>query len=190
MTRDQLRKHSRQARRQLSQQAQHIAALQLATQFSRSLAYQKAKTLGLYLSFDGEISTAPLIEQAWQDGKQVYLPVVPRQGRKMRFVRFAEHTVLIKNKFGIWEPKYSQHIKSWAIDIVCMPLVAFDPAGNRMGMGGGFYDTTFAVKHQHGFGPKLVGFAHEVQKQATLPVAAWDVPLDAILTGTHQYGRL
>lgn len=190
MTRDQIRNHSRQARRQLSPAQQQQAACLLAAQFSRALAYRKAKHIGLYLSFDGEISTQPLIEQAWQDGKHVYLPIVPRLGRKLRFGLFQPNSNMWQNKFGIWEPKHGRTIASWALDIVGMPLVAFDPQGNRMGMGGGYYDATFALKHAFGFGPRLVGFAHEIQKYPSLPVAAWDVPLNAILTGTQRYGRL
>lgn len=189
MTRSDIRKQSRLARQNLSPAEQQQAASLLAQQFQRTLSYRKANSIGLYLSFDGEISTTPIIEQAWRDKKAVYLPILPRSGRHMRFARFTKKTELRANKFGIWEPYRSPRIASWAIDVVGMPLVAFDQEGNRMGMGGGFYDTTFAIKHQHGFGPRLVGFAHEVQRHNKLPTEAWDVPLDAILTGFHHYGR-
>ena len=63
-----------------------------------------------------------------------------------------------------------------------MPLVGFDEQGTRLGMGGGFYDRSFAFRRQrrHWTGPQLLGLAHGCQKVSQLPTAPWDIPLDGI----------
>jgi len=71
-----------------------------------------------------------------------------------------------------------------ALDIALVPLVAFDDYGRRLGMGGGYYDRTFAyLRHrEHWRRPKLIGVAFEFQRVAELPAQPWDVPLDGIIT--------
>ena len=64
-----------------------------------------------------------------------------------------------------------------------MPLVGFDAAGNRLGMGGGFYDRTLAfMQRVPRPSPVLIGVAHQCQQEAQLPAAAWDIPLQLIVT--------
>lgn len=77
----------------------------------------------------------------------------------------------------------------WGLDLIILPLVAFDLSGNRLGMGGGFYDRTLSFKHQrcHWKGPKLIGIAHELQRVDLLPVNDWDIPLDAVITEQKLY---
>jgi 5-formyltetrahydrofolate cyclo-ligase len=67
---------------------------------------------------------------------------------------------------------------------VLLPLVAFDPQGGRLGMGGGYYDRTFAFLNgqKGGQKPKLIGLAHHFQQIPKLPIESWDVPLNAIVT--------
>jgi 5-formyltetrahydrofolate cyclo-ligase len=136
---------------------------------------------------------APLLELLWSAGKQVYLPVlVPFSRQKLWFARFSPGDMLACNRFGIPEPVRRSLIKPLALDLVLTPLVAFDTAGHRIGMGGGFYDRTFAFlqRRQHWHKPNLVGLAYELQKQATIKPNNWDVPLDAIATETRVYAGL
>jgi 5-formyltetrahydrofolate cyclo-ligase len=74
--------------------------------------------------------------------------------------------VLKKNRFGILEPEinFKKIIPAWALDIVFTPLIAFDSEGNRLGMGGGFYDRTFSFLHNSKRShPHLIGLAYEFQ---------------------------
>ena len=70
------------------------------------------------------------------------------------------------------------------LDLVFVPLVGFDPRGNRIGMGRGFYDSCFAFRRRlrHWRRPLLVGVAYDAQCVPVLPVETHDVPLDAIVT--------
>ena len=88
---------------------------------------------------------------------------------------------MLKNKFGILEPKLNvQNVLPLdELDILFTPLVAFDKQGNRLGMGGGFYDRTLQNWQNASFIP--VGLAHQCQQVELLPIEAWDVPLHRIL---------
>jgi 5-formyltetrahydrofolate cyclo-ligase len=79
-----------------------------------------------------------------------------------------------------------------ALDWIFVPVVAFDARGNRLGMGGGYYDASLAVlRHRQCWRrPRLVGLAHEFQRIDTLDVDNWDVPLHGILTDQRFYSTL
>ncbi|BBN82699.1 hypothetical protein PA25_26840 [Pseudoalteromonas sp. A25] len=76
----------------------------------------------------------------------------------------------------------------YELDYLLMPLVAFDHLGNRLGMGGGYYDKTLARYYkEHMKKPELIGLAHDCQKVEQLPTEAWDVPLQQIITPSKFY---
>ena len=92
------------------------------------------------------------------------------------------------NNFGILEPKLNSQT-TLAIDdfdFIFMPLVGFDKQGNRLGMGGGFYDRTLNRIYQSEQRPTLVGLAHDCQQVDKLPIEPWDVPIDLIVTPTQK----
>src|SRR5690606_17683083 len=100
------------------------------------------------------------------------------------------NTKFVKNKFGILEPdfKRTKYLPKKNLSLVFMPLVAFDKAGNRMGMGGGFYDRSFAYKAKlKQSKPKLIGLAHAFQELEYLPTEEWDIPLEGVLTDQKFY---
>ncbi len=92
------------------------------------------------------------------------------------------------NRFGIIEPQLNcqQIVPLSTIDIICTPLVAFDQQGNRLGMGGGFYDRTLTQWHHQRLGPYPIGLAHDCQEVDSVPTEHWDVPLPEILTPTRR----
>ena len=190
LSRSDLRKTLRKHRRALTTKQQQRAAGQLLSR-AKTLALHRAKRIGIYLESDGEIGTHPLIQWCWKHGKAVYLPVLhPLSHNRLWFVRYTPRTPLIRNKYKIWEPKppYSGWCDAKALDLVFLPLVGFDPQGGRLGMGGGYYDRTFAYQQRVGLQhPKLIGLAHELQKVPQLSTASWDVPLRGILTDKAFY---
>lgn len=110
----------------------------------------------------------------------------------MVFVRVWPGSRLVVNRWGIAEPKPAlrHSISPRALDLVLMPLVGFDEAGHRIGMGKGFYDRTFAFRRNTRRRPALVGLAHECQKVAGgITPSAWDVALDALAT-SRRYRAL
>lgn len=181
-SRQQIRQLIRQRRQQLSHQQQHQASLQVCQQALQLIQQRKAQHIALYIAFDGELSTQPLIEQLWQQHKKVYLPVLhPFCQGHLLFIAYQPDSQLIKNQFGILEPELNVQniLPTEQLDIIFTPLVAFDKAGNRLGMGGGFYDRTLQNWQQKNFIP--VGLAHRCQQVDKLPTESWDIPLADIL---------
>jgi 5-formyltetrahydrofolate cyclo-ligase len=113
---------------------------------------------------------------------------VPEKG--LWFGRYAPDTILQPNRYRIPEPAIAADTVAdpSRFDLVLVPLVGFDLVGNRLGMGGSYYDRTFAyrlenkTRHQ-----RLVGLAFECQKCERLPAEPWDVPLDGVVTEAGIY---
>ena len=180
--RNQLRQQIRKTRANLTALQQQQAEDSITQQALALIEERNAQHIALYLSFYGEISTDKLIKILWAQGKQVYLPVLhPFNPNHLLFLRYLPDTPMLKNKFGIWEPKLNvQNVLPLdELDILFTPLVAFDKQGNRLGMGGGFYDRTLQPWQKSPFIP--VGLAHQCQQVEQLPTEAWDVPLHQIL---------
>lgn len=181
--RKQLRRQLRAARRALSPQAQRHAALSLAKQLRQLLPVMRAQSIAAYIAADGEISPDVFTAFASLAGKQIYLPrLFPDTSNRVHFA--LEQGPLRKNRFGILEPDMRAAVRpAKQLSVVLMPLVGFDRAGNRLGMGGGFYDRSFAFKHQlPASRPLLIGLAHSCQQVDSLPTEAWDTPVDYIVT--------
>ena len=180
--RNQLRQQIRKVRANLTALQQQQAEDSISQQALALIEERNAQHIALYISFDGEISTEKLIKILWMQGKQVYLPVLhPFNPNHLLFLRYLPETPMLKNKFGILEPKLNVQnvLPLKELDILFTPLVAFDKQGNRLGMGGGFYDRTLQNWRNSSFIP--VGLAHQCQQVEQLPTEVWDVPLHQIL---------
>ena len=180
--RTQLRQQIRKTRANLTALQQQQAEDSITQQALALIEAQNAQHIALYVSFDGEISTEKLIKTLWAQDKHVYLPVLhPFNPNHLLFLRYLPDTPMLKNKFGIWEPKLNVQnvLPLKELDILFTPLVAFDKQGNRLGMGGGFYDRTLQNWRNSSFIP--VGLAHQCQQVEQLPTEVWDVPLHQIL---------
>ena len=88
------------------------------------------------------------------------------------------------NRFGIPEPDLSADslLAPAEMALVVVPLLGFTRSGQRLGMGGGFYDRTFAFRRERAAPPWLVGAAYSFQELEQLKTEAWDVPMDAVVT--------
>jgi 5-formyltetrahydrofolate cyclo-ligase len=184
-----LRRELKSRRTQLSDLQQSQAEYSMAQKLIGSLLLMSTKRVGLYFSCKGEIGTLPLIQKLLEGGKKnVFVPVISDE--RMRFQRIDENTPMVTNQFDIIEPEQNptRVINPRFLDIVCVPLVGFDSQLNRLGMGGGFYDRTFAFRQGRGNKPFLLGIAHQCQLyEGTLPTEPWDIKLDAVLTDQQWY---
>ncbi|NBF01073.1 5-formyltetrahydrofolate cyclo-ligase [Pseudomonas sp. Fl5BN2] len=192
LSRPQLRRMLRKARRALTSAQQRQAARGLYRQLAQNPAFRRAKHLSLYLPTDGEIDPRLVLRAAQRRGKATYLPVLSAWPRtKMVFQRIRPGEKLRPNRFRILEPRINaaRQRKVWALDLVLLPLVGFDEQGGRLGMGGGFYDRSLAylARRKSWRKPKLLGLAHECQKVERLDQASWDVPLHGTVTDQGWY---
>ena len=188
-----LRKQIRNQRRALSDSEREQAAFLLCERIAASRIYQHSKHIAFYLPNDGEMDLSLLIQHAWQQGKQCYLPVLAEPNtQRLWFIPYTAETKLMPNRFGIPEPVHSNSLrirKTLSLDLILMPLVAFDEQGNRVGMGGGYYDRTLAFLRQRKYWhkPNLLGVAYEFQKQQRLKRSPWDIPLHSVATEQQFY---
>ena len=188
-----LRQQIRLQRRSLSDSEREHAAFLLCERIAASKTFRHSKHIAFYLANDGEMNLNLLIEHAWEQEKQVYLPVLAEPNtQRLWFVPYTPDSKLKNNRFGIPEPIHSYKTrlrKTLSLDLILMPLVAFDQQGNRIGMGGGFYDRTLAFLRQRKYWhkPNLMGVAYEFQKLKHIESNSWDVPLQAVATEDDIY---
>ena len=173
-----LRTQCRDKRRALSHSQQEEHAI-LVCDFCKNLPeFNAAKHIAAYLAQDGELNPTPLIQAAWLAEKSVYLPVIDTE--TLRFSLYTPDTILATNTYNIPEPINTQTLAIEQLDLVFMPLVGFDESGNRLGMGAGFYDKTFA-DHAN---TCLIALAHDCQAVRSLPTETHDIIPNYIITET------
>ncbi len=188
----QLRRKLRAQRRALSPKEQQANSQAMSKLLASSSAFRNSKKIALYLENDGEIAVSQLLSLIKCDKKRCYLPVLrPMLPNRLWFSEYRPGDRLTLNKYGIPEPDIRKRkpITPYGLDLVLMPLVAFDADHNRIGMGGGFYDRTFSyLKVRNSWRkPKLIGVAHELQKLNSIKNNSWDIQLDGVVTELKFY---
>lgn len=179
-----LRQVIRSRRRALTVEQQSYASQALSQKLINDMP-NNVKRVALYLANDGEINPLPFIQACWQRDIEVCLPVLhPFTAGQLLFLRYQTNTKMQRNKYNISEPTLDvrQIVLTKDIDVIYTPLVAFDSQGNRMGMGGGYYDRTLAAN------PSIttIGLAHDCQQVDALVPQIWDIALSQIITPTQQ----
>ena len=180
--RRQLRQDLRARRRALPAAERIAAADALANHLlALSFAPQSGYVAG-YWAMDGEIAL-----HAWQmrlPRDCIYCLPVLCEDQRLRFAPWRPGDALVNNRHGIPEPDLSASalLEAASLSLVVLPLVGFDEHGHRLGMGGGWYDRSFAFRHESSAPPHLVGAAFAQQQMPILAAEAWDVRLDAVCT--------
>jgi 5-formyltetrahydrofolate cyclo-ligase len=177
-------------RRQLPPETAKENSTLIANRLVALPVFTESTSIGVYLSINQEVDSIPVINHAWKEKKSCYLPTLKSQ--QLQFFRYDPSTSLRPNRFSILEPSpltKENEILPKNLDLVLLPLVAFDTAGNRLGMGGGYYDRTFSfLRHPDSRSrPFLLGLAYEFQHIASLTPESWDVPLNAVITEKNYY---
>lgn len=181
-----LRRELRERRRAIPA-AERIAAAERVAARLFALPFLPGKgDVGGYWAMDGEIALH-VFQLHLPPGLRYCLPVL--SGDALRFAPWRPGEALVSNRYGIPEPDVSEDalLEPQAMALVVLPLVGFDAQGNRLGMGGGWYDRSFAFRNNAAGDagkppPWLVGAAFATQQVAGLATESWDVALDAICT--------
>ncbi|WP_225624846.1 5-formyltetrahydrofolate cyclo-ligase [Blochmannia endosymbiont of Colobopsis nipponica] len=186
-----LRKKFRNLRKKQTLQQQCMAEQKIIKYIINDPYIKKIKKIALFISFDGEIQTRLLIKKLLQKNKEIYLPIIQysKISKYLIFSKYTYSTPLLINKFHIQEPEWDINtlIPVEEIDILFIPLVAFDKCGNRLGTGGGFYDRILAHWfHKQKFLP--IGLAYDCQlSKKNIPIEPWDVSLPEIITPSRHW---
>lgn len=167
-----LRSELRALRRGLCPTARRRAERVALSRLRRLPCFRRARRIAIYQARDAELDPCALSACS---AKQFFLPVLHARG-----LRFAPATRprSRRNRFAIPEPLARYRLRPAELDLVIVPLIGFDAHGNRLGAGGGYYDRSFALHRP----PALVGLAFACQQVAALEAAAWDVPMDLVVT--------
>ncbi|NCF62195.1 MAG: 5-formyltetrahydrofolate cyclo-ligase [Gammaproteobacteria bacterium] len=182
---DQLRKEIRCKRAGLESSKRSRLDAAVNQYLVEHVRQMQPKVVAAYLAFDGEPDLAPAMEQLRGMGITLALPVVQNQPGKsiITFNHWSKDSGLTNNRYGIPEPLEGREIPPTQIDLVMVPLVAWDESGGRLGMGASFYDRYF-----QGFAmlanPVRIGVGYQLQQVDSLPLEPWDIRLHGVLSET------
>lgn len=179
-----LRRQLRARRRAVSAGERRAAERRLGRNLRRALGPRRFTHVALYLAGDGELDPLPGLATPRFAGAKLYLPALDRTRRgEMHFRLWRQEQRLRANRFGIGEPNRRERARAgWALDLILVPVVGFDDRGHRLGMGGGFYDRALSDLARRPRRPLLIGVAFAFQRLPRLREAAWDRPLDQVVT--------
>lgn len=186
MIRQTLRQELYKKRLQVDAAKQRQAAILILQQIKVLPEFISSQYIAAYYAHQNEIDPMSILEQAWELKKQCYLPVLHNEA--LRFAQYQRQNALQLNQFNIAEPLPTHLIEPSQLDMVFVPLIAFDLQGYRLGMGKGYYDRTFAfLAGKTAKKPYLIGLAYEFQKVNSVFPEKWDIPLDMVITEKQTY---
>ncbi len=150
---------------------------------------QRAKNIGCYIGVNGEASCVEFMRNAYTRKKRIFVPVLRKNN--MEFYRLFPDSELQNNQFNIPEPVPTEQnlMPAQNLNVILVPLLAFDLSGNRLGMGGGYYDKllSFTKRRDKFRRPLLVGMAYDFQKIDKIVANHWDIPMHIVATETQTY---
>lgn len=140
--------------------------------------FLQAQTIMAYMAMKDEVFLQPLIETAWKLGKTVVVPKMTEEFGQMNAVAINSRSSWTVAAFGIQEPIDAPVVNSSEIDLVLLSGVAFDSKGNRLGMGGGYYDRFLSDTKK----ALVVGVTVSKQLVAHIPMEPYDRRVDVVIT--------
>lgn len=170
-----LRKSIRERKRAMTPGEIEEKSRLLGEKLASSALYRQAKTIYGYLPYNQEVRTVPMLERALREGKRVAVPKV--LGEEMKFLYLTDFNRVERGYAGIPEPMGDEPVAEDPTALVLMPGLAFDPAGHRIGYGGGFYDRFLAKEPLH---PTLA-LCYDFQMLPSLETEEHDIPVDLVL---------
>ncbi|ACJ21111.1 5-formyltetrahydrofolate cyclo-ligase [Coxiella burnetii] len=191
LSKKQLRDQLRQRRNELSFQEKNKASEIICKKIMGLSIFKSSERLAFYLSHDGEVDIRIALSKALEVKKACFLPLLHcTLDHHLDFYSYHLKSELTKNRFGIGEPDPTREtpIATKELDLIFLPLVAFDKDGNRLGRGAGYYDRALAfLKDSNAQKPKLIGVAYEFQKINSITAEKWDIPLNSVVTEKNIY---
>ncbi len=194
-----LRRRLRAFREGRSVTARMKAAMGVNDSLGQLPAFSAARDVAGYWAVGGEVPLLQVVNTIVRRGGCYWLPCIQSE-RRLLFAPFAPGDVIQPNRFGIPEPAPDvPRQQPQSLDVVLVPLLGFDAHGNRLGMGGGYYDTSFGFlkREPRPARPLLVGVGYAFQQVARVPACRWDVPLDLVATESglidchaHRQGKV
>ena len=184
MTKKELRFHYKAQRSSLSSNNIQEFSVSIANQLLLLPIWQHTYYhLFLTIVKNREIDTNPILSVLLGKDKEVLVPKIIEAGHMAHYL-LTDSTVLSPNALGIPEPQNGIAVKEDRIDVVFVPLLAFDDTGNRVGYGKGYYDR-FLGKCRPGV--IKVGLSFFEASQTIADISGNDIPLDFCVTPNKVY---
>ena len=177
MSKEQIRREIADTRKALEAPWLEAASARVAENLQSLDAFRTAKTIALYMAIGGEVDPGSLFPVCWKRGMRTCIPVFNAQTQLYEMTEITAETPCRTGRYGIREPIDPSPVALSEIDLVAVPGVAFDPNGNRLGRGGGYYDRLL-----EGFRGHVVGLAFDFQLLPSIPADAHDQPVGCIAT--------
>lgn len=174
-----IREKIMERRKKLSKEKVEELSKNIEKQFLNLQEYKDAGTVMFYVSYDNEVYTHNLIEEALKSKKKVVVPLTDTENNNIVPVQIKSFMELKPGAYGILEPS-SEHrhvVSKDVIDLVVVPGVAFDVEGHRIGHGMGYYDEFLKTMSAY-----KIGFAFEFQVLSEIPCEKHDIRVDKIVT--------
>ncbi len=170
-------------RRRLALSATFCQRVARRVAVSASCWLAPGRRVAVYIAAGSELNLTPLAVRALARRCKVFVPVVPKRGRRMGFVELRPGQRWIRNHHGIAEP-LGRPVAASRLHHIFLPLLGFDADCHRLGQGGGYYDATLAplLRPSRRARPWLIGCAYACQEIDTVPREPWDTALDAVVT--------
>lgn len=170
------------ARKALLSEIERIDAADRAfSRLEQSAAFIMAERILMYHSLPDELSTRRFLDK-WTGMKEFFLPRV--NGLNLEILPY-DRSRLSLGSFQIEEPTGDETVSLDDIDLVVVPAVAYDPAGNRVGRGKGYYDRLLGP----GCRATTVGVCYDFQLVDEIETDPYDVPVDIVITETRRFVR-
>ena len=179
--RTRLRAELKQARGSLSAAERAEKSTQAVERLAASEVFRSAKTVMIYDHVGAELSLDSLLTHPAAAGKRFCYPLCTSRTEMIAMIPGAWQP----GAYGIREPvrAQSEEVPPEALDLVVCPGTGFDPACNRMGMGGGYYDRYLP----RCVNARIVMVAFEAQKRPSIPTDPWDRPVEQVFTEAAVY---
>jgi 5-formyltetrahydrofolate cyclo-ligase len=183
-----IRAAAKRKRARLTSNKRRAASNKIAEKLFATELFRNSNNIACYVSLETEVSTWRIIERAWQQKKRIFAPIAEKNFI-LQFLQFDDESELVTSNIGLREPKHGRQVRNDELDLVIVPLVAFDSQRNRIGMGGGYYDRAFSflAGNTENAKPALIGLGFDCQQVDKIRPNPWDIRLFRIFTETAEF---
>ena len=140
---------------------------------------KNAQNIMIFMDMKNEVRITKLLE--FYPKKNFFISkIVNSKNREMKINKYNENE-LVLHKFGYYESSSDDFYDEKILDIVVVPALAFDSSKNRIGFGGGYYDTFLNKVREKNKNTLFIGVCYDFQMIEEVPIEGHDITLDLVI---------
>lgn len=140
---------------------------------------KNAQNIMIFTDMKNEVRITKLIE-LYPEKNFFISKIVNSKNREMKINKYNENE-LVLHKFGYYESSSDDFYDEKILDIVVVPALAFDSSKNRIGFGGGYYDTFLNKVRGKNKNTLFIGVCYDFQMIEEVPIEGHDITLDLVI---------